>query len=232
MNDELRTKLEQAHRILHMEGLAEDASRGHITARSEDGRVYIKPWGAGFEDVTAAEFQGLDMDGNLSEGMGRVHSELVLHLEIYRKRPEIFSIAHVHPFYAILLSSVFKGKLHIVGQHGVHFAGKLPFYSSGELIRSKKLGENLAKTLGNRPVVMMKNHGITVVGKTIEEAVIFSIHFEKAAQNHLLAASFGKPSGMSVAMARKMSENNYTPAQLQMLWEYYWKKFEASQGRR
>jgi len=40
-----------------MEGLAEDASRGHITARKEDGRVYIKPWGVGFEEVHAADFQ-------------------------------------------------------------------------------------------------------------------------------------------------------------------------------
>ena len=54
---ELKTKLEQAHRILFMEGLAEDSSRGHITARDEDGLVYIKPWGMGFEKVTAADLQ-------------------------------------------------------------------------------------------------------------------------------------------------------------------------------
>ena len=97
MNEALRTKLEQAHRIMHMEGLAEDASRGHITARGENGRFYVKPWGIGFEDVTAQDFHGLDIDGNLLEGEGRVHSEVVLHLEIYRKRPDVFSVAHVHP---------------------------------------------------------------------------------------------------------------------------------------
>ena len=127
MNEELRNKLEYAHRILHMEGLAEDASRGHITARGSDGRVYIKPWGVGFEDVMARDFQGLDLDRNLLEGEGRVHSELILHLEIYRRRPEVFSVAHVHPFHAILLSSVFKGKIHVLSQHGVHFSGKDPF---------------------------------------------------------------------------------------------------------
>ncbi len=69
-----------------MEGLAKDANRGHITARSGDGRIYVKPWGAGFEEVRAQDFQGVDPDGNLLEGGGRVHSELVLHLEIYAKR--------------------------------------------------------------------------------------------------------------------------------------------------
>ncbi|MDI7259056.1 MAG: class II aldolase/adducin family protein [Thermodesulfobacteriota bacterium] len=225
MNEELRNKLEQAHRIAHMEGLAEDASRGHITAKSEDGRVYIKPWGVGFEDVTARDFQGLDINGTLLEGKGRVHSELVLHLEIYRKRPDVFSIAHVHPFYSILLSAVFKGRIHILSQHGVRFAGKIPFYRSAELIQSKKQAEKLTQTLGNGPLVLMKNHGITAVGKTIEEAVILSMHFEEAAKDNLLATTFGKPSGMPAPMAKKLSANNYSPAQFQMLWEYYWKKF-------
>jgi L-fuculose-phosphate aldolase len=213
-----------------MEGLAEDASRGHITARSEDGRVYIKPWGVGFEDVTAQEFQGLDLDMNLLEGEGRVHSELHLHVEIYRRRPEVHSIAHVHPFYSILLSSVFKGKIHVLSQHGVHFAGKIPFHQSAELVTSKKLGENLARILGDRPVVVMKNHGITVVGKSIEEAVILSMHFEKAAKDHLLATTFGKPSGIPVAMAKKLSANNYSPAQLKMIWDYYCKKFDRKES--
>ena len=229
MNEELRTKLEQAHRIFHMEGLAEDASRGHITARSEDGRIYIKPWGVGFEDVVAADFQGLDLDGNLLEGKGRVHSELILHLEIYRKRPDVGSIAHVHPFYAILLSSVFKGKIHIVSQHGVFFAGKIPFYRLAELIQSKAQAERLARTLGDKSVVLMKNHGITMVGKTVEETTARSIHFEKAAKEHLLATSFGKPSGISLAQVKKLGANNYTPSQLQMLWDYYCKKMSRKQ---
>ena len=225
MNKELRNKLEQAHRILHMEGLAEDASRGHITVRDKEGRVYIKPWGVGFEEVKARDFQGLDIDGNLLEGKGKVHSEVVLHLEIYRRRPDVLSIAHVHPFYSILLSSVFKGKINIVSQHGVHFSGRIPFYPSAGLIQSKEHAEKLAQTLGNKPVVLMRNHGLTAVGKSIEEAVILSMHFENAAHDHLLTSTFGKPSGMPLAVAKKLSANNYNPAQYQMLWDYYWKKF-------
>ena len=227
MNEDLRLKLEQAHRILYMEGLAEDTSRGHITVKSEDGRIYIKPWGVGFEEVRAQDFQGVDQDGNLLEGKGRIHSELILHLEIYRKRKDIFSIAHVHPYYSILLSSVFKGKLNIVSQHGIRFTGRIPFHTSAELIQSKKQGERLAQTIGDGPVVLMKNHGITAVGRGTEEAVILAIHFEHAAKDHLLANLFGKPHGMPVAVAKKLSANNYTPSQYQMLWDYYWKKYNA-----
>jgi L-fuculose-phosphate aldolase len=228
MHDELRFRLEQAHRIAHMEGLAEDASRGHITAKSADGRIYIKPWGVGFEDVKAQDLQAVDADGNLLKGAGRMHSELPLHLEIYRKRKDAFSVAHVHPYYSILLSSVFKGKIRVVSQHGVRFAGKIPFYRSAELIQSKEQGANLAETLGDRPVVLMKNHGITAAGKTIEEAVVLAIHFEQAARDHLLATSFGKPDGIPPVVSKRLSANNYSLSQLQMLWDYYWKKFNRT----
>ena len=230
MNEDLRKKLEYAHRILHMEGLAEDSSRGHITARGSDGRFYIKPWGVGFEDVTASDFQGLDLEMNLLEGKGRVHSELILHLEIYRRRPEIYSVAHVHPFHAIVLSSGFNGSLKILSQYGIRFWQKVPVYPTAELIQSKKQAEKLARTMGERPVVMMKNHGITVAGKSIEEAVILSIHFEKAAKDNLMAASVRKPSGIPVAMAKKLSANNHTPAQFKMVWDYYCKKFDRQRS--
>ncbi|MDP2268625.1 MAG: class II aldolase/adducin family protein [Deltaproteobacteria bacterium] len=227
MNEELKNRLEQAHRILHMEGLAEDASRGHVTLKSEAGRIYVKPWGVGFQEVKARDFQGVDTEGRLLEGKGRIHSELILHLEIYRKRPDVRSVIHLHPFHAILLSSVFKGKINTISQQGVRFTGQIPFFTSAALIQSLEQAEQLAQTLGRKSVVLMKNHGITVVGESVEEAVILAIHFEQAAKDHLLANLFGKPRGMLLAEAKKMSANNYTPAQYRMIWDYYRRKFKT-----
>ena len=230
MNEELKNRLEQAHRILHMEGLAEDASRGHITAKSEAGLIYVKPWGMGFQDVRAGDLQGVDGEGRLMEGRGRIHSELVLHLEIYRQRPDVQSVIHVHPCYAVLLSSVFTGKIKTISQQGVRFTGEIPFFTSAALIQSREQAEHLARTRGSQSVVLMKNHGITVAGESVEEAVILAIHFEQAAKDHLLASLFGKPSGMLLAEAKKISANNYTPTQYQMIWDYYWQKFKTSGG--
>ncbi len=221
---DLKTKLEQAHRILFMEGLAEDSSRGHITARDEDGLVWIKPWGMGFEKVTAGDLQKIDIDGNLREGQGKMHSERVMHLEILRKRKDVQSVVHVHPYYSIILSSVFKGTVTLVTQHSVRFAGKIPFYPKAGLIQTKELALDLAKTLGDKPLALMKNHGIVAVGSSIEEAVFTALHFEHAAQEHLEANLHGRASGMSLAEAKKMAANNYTPQQLQMLWTYYLEK--------
>ncbi|MCX7858263.1 MAG: class II aldolase/adducin family protein [Deltaproteobacteria bacterium] len=220
-NEQLRQKLEQAHRIIYMMGLAEDSTRGHITAKSDDGLYYIKPWGTAFEKVTAKEMQGLDIEGNLVDGRGRVHSEKYLHLEIYRARKDVGAIVHVHPFYSIILSTLFDGKLSTIAQQSVPFTGKIPIFVSPELIQTKELGQAVAKTLGDAPLLLMKNHGITVVGKTLEEAVVLAIHFEQAAKYHLYAHKFGKPSEMSHEDAQKLYKNNYRPDQIKMQWDFW-----------
>ena len=219
-NQALRAKLEMAHRILHMEGLAEDSTRGHVTGRSEDGLVYIKPWGSAFEWVTANEMQGIDFDGKLVDGKGRMHSERVLHLEILKARKDAGSVVHVHPNYSILLSTVFTGSIVTVGQQSVPFTGKIPFYTDPWLIQTKEQAIDIAKTMGDKPVVLMKNHGITVVGRNIEEAVVLAIHFEQAARDHLAAIQLGKPSGMTVEDAKKLYNNNYKLDQIKMVWDY------------
>ena len=166
-NQALRVKLEQAHRILSMEGLAEDATHGHITARSEDGLFYIKPQGSAFEWVKADQMQGLDVDGNLIDGKGRVHGEKFLHLEIYRARKDVGSVVHVHPMYSTILSTIFTGSIVIVGQQSVPFTGKIPFYTDPSLVNTKEKGASMVKTMENSPVLVMKNHGTTIVGQTI-----------------------------------------------------------------
>ncbi len=224
MVDDLRVKLEKAYKILRMEGLAEDTSRGHITLRTEDGRIYIKPWGIAFEEVTAENLLCLDSEGKLLEGEGRVHSEIPIHVEIYRKRSDIHSVIHVHPFHTILLSAVFDGAIKIIGHSGMHFWGKVPFYDSLDLIRSKKQGVELAEVMGEKSYVLMKNHGIVTAGRTLEEAVILAIDFEKAAKDHLMISGFEKVTVVPPDLAEMMSKKLFIPEQYGMMWDFYCRK--------
>lgn len=224
MHEELKIKLEEAYRILYMEGLAEDTIRGHITAKSDDHRIYIKPWGMGFEDVTAQDLLCVDIDGNLLERKGRLHSELPIHLEIYRKRKDLFSIIHVHPFHTVMFSSVFEGNMKIVGQNGMHFAEGIPFYESAELINLKEQGAELARLIGDGFVILMRNHGIVTAGRSIEEAAILAIDFEKAAREHLMVSPFKKVTEVPVDIATKMNAKLFNLDQYRMMWEFYLRK--------
>lgn len=228
MNEELKIKLEQAYKILYLEGLPKNETLGHITAKSEGDRIYIKPWGMGFEEVTAQDLLCVDPDGNLLEGKGRLHSELPLHLEIYRKRKDVSSIVHVHPYYSVILASVIREKIKVISQHGMHFLGKIPVYESPELINSKKQGKDLAQTLGKGPIVLLRSHGIVTVGKTIEEATISAIHFERAAKEHLIVSLFDKIVETPVKIAERMNATIYREEQLKMFWDYYCRKLGRS----
>ncbi|MFB3884263.1 MAG: class II aldolase/adducin family protein [Thermodesulfobacteriota bacterium] len=226
MDEELKIRLEKAYKILSMEGLAEDTSRGHITLRTGDNRIYIKPWGIGFEEVTAESLLCLDSEGKLLEGKGKVHSEIPIHVEIFRKRRDVFSVVHVHPYHTILLSAVFNGTIKIIGHSGMHFMGKIPFYDSLDLIRSKEQAIELAKVMGDRSFVLMKNHGIVTAGRTLEEAIITAIDFEKAAKDHLTISSFKKVTEVPADLAEMMSKKLFIPEQYKMMWDYYCRKVE------
>ncbi len=226
MNEEAKTRLARAHRILYMEGLAEDTYRGHITFKTEAGIVYIKPWAKGFQEVTDADFLGVDLDGKLIEGEGRLHSELPIHLEIYRRRADITSVVHIHPYYSVLLSSVFDGKIKMITQNGMHFWEGVPLHTSPELINSKKQGEELAQLMGKRLVLLMRNHGIVTAGRSLEEAMVLAIDFEKAAKEHLMISTFGTPTEISLETAQKMSSRIFSAEQYRMMWDFYCRKLE------
>lgn len=226
MKETAKDKIEKAYRILYMEGLAEDTFRGHITVRSSDGSIYIKTWGKGFGEVTVGDLLCMDTDGKLLAGVGRLHSETPLHLEIYRKRSDIFSVVHVHPVFSVLLSSVFDGELKVIGQNGIHFWDGIPFYESPELINNEESGKKLAKILGDKQIVLMRNHGIVTVGKSLEEAVILAIDFEKAAKDHLMVSFFEKVRVIPREIAERMRSRLFSEEQYKTMWEFYSRKLE------
>jgi L-fuculose-phosphate aldolase len=166
------------------------------------------------------------MEGKLLEGKGRVHSELPIHAEIYRRRKDIVSVIHVHPLHCVLLSSVFDGRLNIVGHSGMHFSGGIPFYDSLDLVRTKEQGIALAETMGDKLFVLMKNHGIVTAGRSLEEAVILAIDFEAAAKEHLMISHFQNLRQVPGEIAQKMAAKLFIPEQLQMMWDFYCRRAE------
>jgi L-fuculose-phosphate aldolase len=79
-------------------------------------------------------------------------------------------------------------------QPGAMFSGEVGVYTDTiTLIRSHALGAGVAKALGGRRAVLLKNHGPVVTGKTIEEAVVSSIMLENAAQIQLMVEAAGTP---------------------------------------
>jgi L-ribulose-5-phosphate 4-epimerase len=178
--------------ILEAEGLG-DLTRGHVSIRvpGNPSLFIMKPHSYGFDEITMENIVTCDLEGNKIGTGGRRHSEVFIHSEIYKVRPDVNSVIHVHPTHAVALSATGR-KMRLISQPATCFADGLPYYTDTiALIRTKDMGAGVAKALGPNKAVLMRNHGVAVVGAGVEEAVILSILLESACQIQLLAESSG-----------------------------------------
>ena len=178
--------------ILEAEGLG-DLTRGHVSIRmpGNPNLFIMKPHSYGFDEITMDNIVTCDMEGNKIGTGGRRHSEVFIHTEIYKARPDVNSVIHVHPTHAVALSATGR-KLRPISQPASCFNDGLPYFTETiELIRTREMGVGVAKALGPHKAVLMRNHGVAVVGAMVEESVILSILLESACQIQLLAESSG-----------------------------------------
>lgn len=193
-HDDIKQKLIVAGKILVAEG-QDDFTRGHISMRLPDNPAlfFMKPHSVGLDEITMENILTIDLDGNVVAGTARRHSEVYIHSEIFKARPDVQSVIHTHPPHAVALSA--SGRpLKCYSQPGALFYEALGVYSDTiALIRSPALGKGVAAALGPHRAVLLKNHGVAVVGATVEEAVINVIMLENAAQVQMLTEAAGDP---------------------------------------
>jgi L-fuculose-phosphate aldolase len=194
MHDDIRQKLIVAGKILVAEG-QDDFTRGHISGRLPDNPAlfFMKPHSVGLDEITMENILTIDLDGNVVAGTARRHSEVFIHTEIYRARPDVSSVIHSHPLHAVALSA--SGRpLRCYSQPSALFFEALGVYSDTiALIRSPALGKGVAAALGPHRAVLLKNHGVAVAGASIEEAVITVIMLETAARVQMITEAAGDP---------------------------------------
>lgn len=192
-HEALKRKLGLAGKVLAANGQS-DFTRGHISARLPGKKplFLMKPHSVGLDEITPANILTIDLDGNVVAGKARRHSEVFIHSEIYKARPDVGCVVHSHPPYAIALSG--SGRpIRTLSQAGALFRGETGvFGDTVALIRSPDLGAGVARALGSGRAVLLKNHGIAVVGASIEETVIGAIMLETAAMIQLAAEAAGE----------------------------------------
>jgi L-fuculose-phosphate aldolase len=189
---EIKEKMIWAGKVLVNEG-QDDFTRGHISVRLPDNPslFFMKCHSLGLDEITAENILTIDLEGNVVAGTTRRHSEVYIHSEIFKVRPDVHCILHTHPLYSIVWSGGGR-PLKAISQPAALFHNAIGIYTDTiNLIRSHEMGAGVAKALGPHSVVMLKNHGIVTAAPTIEEMVIRTIMFENAAQIQVLAEAAG-----------------------------------------
>ena len=209
--EEITRKLIDAGRILEDQGQG-DLTRGHVSIRvaSDLEHFYMKPHSFGFDEITPENMVVCNLAGEKVSGGGRRHSEVFIHSEIFKARPDVMSVIHTHPTYAVALSATGKA-LEPISQPSVAFYDGLPYYTDTiDLIRTPEMGAGVAKALGPCKAVLLRNHGAAIVGASVEEATVLAIMLDNACQIQLATMAAGGSGEQFTAQSIQRLQHNIT----------------------
>ena len=223
VDSSLREQVAWASRILALEGYA-DLTLGHVSARGDDGRIYIKRKGVALDEVEpddVVEFSLDDPEGVFAPDM---HLEAVLHQAVYQARPDVGAVVHGHPPYATALGAT-HASLEMLTHDAVLFADGLPaFEGSPELILDAEQGRAVAAALGPHRAVLLRNHGVLVTGKDVPWATLCAATLERAARLQSIAAACGPLRPIPAEAALAMLPDKYRDAFLEEYWAAWLRK--------
>lgn len=227
-------KLAISCRILAMEG-HNDMSLGHMSFRDPQGRgLWLKRAQRGLDEIQgSSDFILIDFDGKQLENAGFCHSEWPIHSEIMRARADVNVVGHTHAYYSVLFSAA-EQELQPLNHEGANIAGNLAHFDlTAGLINTKELGVALAQSLGKASVVLMKNHGITFVGASPEEATLYGVYMERAckAQIEIAATGWKWTTAQTVAGYDRKTAASSNPAlnYHRIFFDYLARKLERSE---
>ncbi len=199
--DDIKYEVAVANRILAAMGLASGvlASLGHTSMRvpSDPDKFVVKGRGYALdalsemrpEDMIVCDREGFKVDG--PPGTTQCF-EVKMHSCIYKLRPDVLSVTHVHPRFVVLMTTL-RQRLRPMCQEGIQFVkNELPVYDHVKTIQSDAEGMEIATLLGKSPAMLFRGHGAATTGKSPEDSVMMMLQIEEQARfNYYAFAAMG-----------------------------------------
>ncbi len=218
--------LANANRMLANEGVLD--AFGHVSYRNplNPDRFFLSRSLAP-EQVTPDDILEYDLDSEpLKKSDVALYSERVIHGAIYRARPEVSAVCHHHAG-AMLPFCLTDLKLQVVTQLGACIGSasiplwdqRTEFGATNHLVTTHDQAASLAACLGSHAMVLMKRHGATVVGETLQELVFRSIYSCRDADLQLKSAPYGQVDAFTEEEIRLASR--FPEATLMRAWHYW-----------
>lgn len=183
-HDALRDRVATACRVLAHEGLVEGIL-GHVSARVGDGHMLVRCRGLeerGLHATQPHEIRLVDFDGHGDElgGGWKVPSELPIHAELYRARPEVAAVVHAHPPSALLCGLAGLTPRPVFGAFNIPAmrlaVEGVPVYPRPVLITRAELASEMISAMAGSGVCLLVGHGITTVGDSVEQATVRAVN--------------------------------------------------------
>ncbi len=216
---EARVQLAAAYRLAQKFGMAEIIST-HISMRVPRAPVtfLLKPDDLLFDEVRASNLVRLDLAGNPVDSGNAVPSRVgaAIHGAILEARPDVNCVFHTHTPYATAVSTLECGLLPM-SQAALRFYDDLAYHDYGRAGEDALERSRLGEDIGDKAVMLLRNHGVLATGKTAAEAFNKAFYLELACQFQVLAQSTGQKIMLPQHPSRTTAPMRAWPALLRML---------------
>ena len=189
-----RIDLAACHRLAARFGLNEGIDN-HLTmlVPEHSDRFYLAPFGLLWSEVKASDLMELDFGGKVVAGRGLVEdTALHIHLPVHRLVPEACCVLHTHMPYATALGMLEDARLEMAGQSAIGFHDDIAYLDYNGLALDSEEGARMARALEGKSVIMLRNHGVLVIGSSAAQAFERLYFLERACQAQILALSTGR----------------------------------------
>jgi len=222
-----------ANRILANEGLFDGF--GHVSVRNpENPQTFFQSCSVSPEFVNHDDILELDLEGNVvTKTDKKPYGERVIHSAILKARPDVNAIYHGHPFEVIPFSSLNIPIRPIIYPGSMFYEG-IPLYdaydvSCGMLVTSKEEGARLARVLGMKRGLIMRDHGLVVVGENVPLMVNGAIFCRDNAKVQYQTLALGaNPKYISYEEGYEAFRKVTNDLTVSRMWDYWVKRVRKS----
>ena len=162
---------------------------GNLSMREGD-YMYISPSGFDLQEIEE-NWVKVHIETGEVEGDLRPSSEVLMHLECFRKNEATTAVLHAHPTYSVGVSSAGKDIPALFPDFPAMV--KSVGYIDYIIPTTHVLADAVAELINDHDVIVMRNHGVLTVGKTMKEAYFFMQLTEEAAKVFTISTIFGGP---------------------------------------
>jgi len=186
----LRETVCRANRALPAEGLVTWTS-GNVSGRDpESGLIVIKPSGLRFEALTPENMVIVDAECRVVEGEAGPSSDTASHVYVYNHRPDVMGMVHTHSRYATAFAAVGRSIPPVLTAIADEFGGAIPCAPYAR-IGGRAIGETIVEHIGSSLAILMRQHGVFTIGKSVEQALKAAVMVEDIAHTVWAAMQIG-----------------------------------------
>ena len=196
VSEDLKERLIDSMRVASTPQLM-PARQGNLSVRDPDtGYLAITPHAYAYAVMTVEDLVVLDPTGSKVAGQHEPSADSRVHATVYRERDDVNAVIHSEPPYVNAFGALGR-EIHIITTNGLKSSrGDVPIMPFWGGPRDEEFALEMLQVMGDRDAVIWRNHGLVVVGDSIELAVDKTIGVEFNAQVLFIALQVGQPQGL------------------------------------